>query len=320
MQTIKNSDYSVGYVTRLNQYQMDMDEAQKYRYHQLTMADTYGGKYKHGAKKGNWKEVKATANDVLNTPEIFNSKIQLFLFSPPSDNLWNVTFELSTFDIDSNPSKLQNYNKSINQLYQNILAVNSKWSEVNAEPWAVNMGNVKTTSKKSVQEDYLGHFANDSIGVFLAQRVGFTPISLNIDGNPFGEIQQHGGFYKNGKVVKSRNDTDRLKINFLISNWDITEVLIEPWIAAIAQHGLIADEINLKAKIIVTEYSSSHEKFTDNEEYAGTMTARKQYIFDNCFPISRETPEKIYETDEAGKYKTSIVEFAYDYYTINYKF
>ena len=50
------------------------------------------------------------------------------------------------------------------------------------------------------------------------------------------------------------------------------------------------------------------------------MEARKQYIFDNCFPISREAPEKIYETDEAGKYKTSIVTFSYDSYKINYLF
>ncbi len=121
-------------------------------------------------------------------------------------------------------------------------------------------------------------------------------------------------------MVKSRNDTDKLKINFLISNWDITEVLIDPWIAAIAQHGLIADEINLKARIIVTEYSSSYEKFANNDNYAGNMRARKEYIFDNCFPISRETPRLTYKPDEAGEYKTSMVEFSFDYYTINYKF
>lgn len=156
--------------------------------------------------------------------------------------------------------------------------------------------------------------------MFLAQRINFTPISLNIDSNPFGEIQQHGGFYKNAKVVKSRKDDDLLKINFLISNWDITEILIDPWIAAISQHGLIADDNVLKAKIVVKEYSASHEKFSSEDTYSGVMEARKEYIFDNCFPISRESPEKVYDVDEAGKYKTSVVTFAYDNYEIKYLF
>lgn len=138
----------------------------------------------------------------------------------------------------------------------------------------------------------------------MAQNVNFTPFSLNVDGQPFGELQQHGGFFKNAKIVKSRKDDDTLKINFLVSNWDITDILIEPWIAALAQHGLIEyGPISLKAKIIITEYSAAYPKFSSEQEYSGQMKARKQYIFNNCFPIQRDEVKKTYEPNEAGQYK-----------------
>lgn len=50
------------------------------------------------------------------------------------------------------------------------------------------------------------------------------------------------------------------------------------------------------------------------------MEARKQYVFDGCFPISRDETQKNYETDEAGTYKNSVVTFVYDNYNINYLF
>ncbi len=69
------------------------------------------------------------------------------------------------------------------------MAVNKTWNEINIEPWKIDMTGLETTSQKSVQTDYLDHFASDSMGLFLAQQVSFNPIGLNFDANPFGEIQ-----------------------------------------------------------------------------------------------------------------------------------
>ena len=322
MAIIRNSDYSVGQTRRLNQYEMDSAEAQRFRFNQILKDSAQKDPYKHGAKKANWDEVLTNGKPApQNSPEMFNLKLQEFFFSPPSDNLWNVEISLSTYSFDGDKSKAPASAKqtSLLQLYTNIEAVNDTWNKLNAEGWKIDVSPARNKSKKTPQ-DFLRHLCDSQIGVFLAQRVNFNPITLNIDTNPFGEIKQHGGFYKNAKVIKSREDDDKLRINFLVSNWDITEILIDPWIAAMSQHGLIADDIVLKAKIVLTEYSASHEKFSSEETYSGIMEARKQYIFDNCFPISRESPEKIYETDEAGKYKTSIVTFSYDSYKINYLF
>lgn len=126
------------------------------------------------------------------------------------------------------------------QLYNNITEVNRKWSDTRAEGWGVSVKKALNTSKQTAH-DYLSHFTENELGVFLASKINFTPMSINYDGDCFSELQQFGGFYKNAKTVKSRKQDDTLRINFLISNWDISEILIDPWIAAIAQHGLIAD-------------------------------------------------------------------------------
>ena len=126
------------------------------------------------------------------------------------------------------------------QLYNNITEVNRKWSDTRAEGWGVSVQKALNTSKQTAH-DYLSHFTENELGVFLASKINFTPMSINYDGDCFSELQQFGGFYKNAKTVKSRKQDDTLRINFLISNWDLSEILIDPWIAAIAQHGLIAD-------------------------------------------------------------------------------
>ena len=250
-----------------------------------------------------------------NTPRHFNSLIQKFDFSPPSDNLWNVEIRLKK--IDDSKKNLKNDNNNLLQLYTNIKAVNKTWNDANRESWHVNVNRTK-----SENDDYIRQFCNTEMGVFLAQSVQFSPISLNFDDNVFGELQQLGGFYKNAKVVKSIKHDDNLKINFLVSNYDITDILIEPWIAAIAQRGLIEidDDIRLKAQIILTEFSSSYPKKPSEKTYEGQMKARKQYIFDNCFPTSRDEIKKEYSQNEAGTYKNQVVSFKFDSYKIKYLF
>lgn len=321
---IRNDDYTVGHVYNTNQYDNDNAEAQKYRYIQLKYQNE--SEYKHGAKAADWKEISLSNQAaVSNTPAMFNLKLQEFFFSPPSDNLWDVKIEQSMILHDGDKTQndknsIKPHNGNLLQLYQDIKAVNNTWKNTHEESWGIDMSGAATKSKKT-PEDFINDLCNTEIGVFLAQRVNFSPIGINFDGNTFGEAAQLGGFFKNAKIVKSRNDSDKLNISFLVSNWDIGEILIDPWIAAIAQYGLFVDgTINLKAKITVTEYSASHPKFSSEQKYSNVMEARKQYIFENCFPISRETPEKVYDLEEAGKFKNTVVNFVFDNYKINYFF
>lgn len=325
---IVNQDNSVGSVGKLTSYDMDTHaNSLAIKYHNLKNQtfvydeSTGKGKYTHSGNASNENKAKRTKISKLrnitgNLPLNFNERIQNFFYSPPSDNLWNVEIQPSSCQNNIN---LTDKTKNLAQLYQSILAINGGWRQTREENWKISMNAVQNSSGKSVQE-YLSHFNENEIGLFLAQKVAFTPFSINHDKDTFGELQQQGGFFKNAKVVKSRKDEDTLKLTLLVSNWDICEILFDPWIAAVAQHGLIADETPIKAKIILTEYSSSYPKFSDNEEYDGVMKARKQYIFDGCFPISRDETTKNYDLNEAGTYKNSVVTFSFDDYQIHYLF
>lgn len=176
-------------------------------------------------------------------------------------------------------------------------------------------------SNKDVNANFISSFS-EKAGVFLAQDVQFNPLSINILDKPWGEgSSQHHGFLNFGNVSLGRQDSKSLKISFLVSNWDIGDILFEPWIAAVAQKGLIEDGISssIKSKIIITEFSSSVPKDYNNQSNTSTeMVQRKQYIFNNCVPVSRGEVSKNYEMENAGTFKKSIVDFRYDYYEIKY--
>ena len=310
MATIRNSDLTVGRTERINQYQTDTEITGLARFYQLVELD----KIKNKKSKNDTNVTLAQQQEIVsNLPSNFNQKIQIFQFAPPSDNLWNVSFKLSYCNG-------QTSERNMLQLYKNILAVNEGWKKWHGEPWHVTL-----KSEDSV-EDFIRHLSSDEIGLFLAQSIQFTPFSIQVDKNPFGELQQFGGFYKNGKISKGRNDEDTLKINLLVSNWDLSDILIEPWIAAVSQNGLIMSTntegkyINLKADITITEYSASYPKVSTEQEYSTKMKPRKQYIFHNCFPTGRDEVKKEYSPNEAGSYKNQVISFVYDYYTINYLF
>ena len=73
MATIKNSDYSVGTVRRLNQYEMDSDLAQKYRYLELKNKQS---NYEHKAKTNTLDKLPLKGKNLpKNIPLSFNEKI-----------------------------------------------------------------------------------------------------------------------------------------------------------------------------------------------------------------------------------------------------
>ena len=178
-------------------------------------------------------------------------------------------------------------------------------------------------SDSYVKDEFIKKFTEQS-GIFLAQDVQFTPLSVNVLDRPWTEgSSQHHGFLNFGNISLGRQDSKSLKISFLVSNWDIGDIIFEPWIAAVAQKGLIEDGgPQIKSKIIITEFSASvpekYNKQTDKKSEGSKMIARKQYTFENCVPVSRGEISKNYDLENAGTFKKSIVDFRYDYYTIKY--
>lgn len=319
---IINDDGKVGMTSFASKFAQDTSLASKYR-----VLSSLSGKQKtkqkvHASGVSNlngalidWQgNFNATENKIIqenslkNNIMFFISKMQTFEFAPPSDNLWSVQIKLQSI---STPNELSN-------LYSNIIAVNKAWTNKISSKWKINL-----PKNTSALQSYLSDFSQNA-GLFLAQSISFTPLSITSSNNFFGELQNHGGFFNTGNIIQSRQPHSGLKISFLVSNWDVGDIIFEPWIAAIAQKGLIQDgKLPIKAKIIITEYSSGQPlptvlKKEYKKQTVSEMFPRKQYIFYNCYPVSRGPIDKNYEYAEAGAFKTNVVDFRFDDYEINY--
>lgn len=313
MATIRNTDGTVGNIISANKFMMDDNIQSKYR-----LLQSYANKKKKVAiSAGGTSGTKgdgAELNDILssNTPTIvgFLSKMEKFYFSPPSDNLWTIT-------IDVDDVKIEN-GTSLGVLYERISSVNDNWDKNIADTkWGVNTEKAKNKSGNT-PEKFIQEFIGAQ-GIFLAQNVTFSPIQATINYTVFPLGQQHSGFFNFGNIAQSRPNNRKLNINFLISNWDIGDILFDPWIAAVSQKGLIEDgNSSIKAKIVIREYSSSLPKEYTSNEVIKQMQVRKQYVFRNCVPISRGEISKNYESSQAGTFKSSIVNFIFDDYEITY--
>lgn len=311
MATIRNADGTVGNVISANKFMMDNNLQAKYR-----LLQSYSDNKKKVRVSAGGTGAKGIVDEVISpsSPSIvgFISKLEKFYFSPPSDNLW-------TINIDVEDSGLTD-GTSITVLFDRIKEVNDSWRTKVANPmWKINTDSAAltsgNTSKKFIQE-FIG-----AQGVFLAQNVQFSTIQATVNKTIFPIGQQHGGFFNFGSVAQSRPNNRSLNINFLVSNWDIGDILFDPWIAAVTQKGLIEDgNSSIKAKIVIKEYSSGMPKEYTSKEVMKQMQVRKQYIFRNCVPISRGEISKNYESSQAGTFKSSIVNFIFDDYEIIYNY
>ena len=242
----------------------------------------------------------------------FINNMQKFYYAPPSDNLWTVSIRLhSGTTVPKEPN-------SLSSLYNNIINANKKYDTSNVKSkWGINYA----PSVKNSPSSFIEGFSGES-RMFLAQTVNFKPYGLTINENAFSSASAAGGFLTFGKVLQSKTGGNECNISFLISNWDICEILIDPWIAAIAKHGLIEDSTipNIKADIILEEYSTSAPKnLVAGDDYNfEKMVHSKTYKFFKAFPTSRSELSRNYEAAQAGAFKTSTVNFKFDEYSITY--
>ena len=307
---ITNDDGSTGYITNANKYLLSDDYAKKFKLlkalsekqKEVREVVKAGGIGKNYAQVANKNEANILG---------FLTKMQKFHHCPPSDNLWVVR-------IDTMDSMNFTKQSHLPTLYSAIRQANNSWNKMVTTKWKVTLP--KGTTTKTINQQYIQQFADNS-GMFLAQNVNFTPHSLTINENPFSQGQQHSGFLNFGYIAQNRQINRSLKISFLVSNWDITDILIEPWIAACGQFGLTeTSNTSLKAKIIIQQFSASKPKKDKSQEYVKQMECRKQYIFYNCIPVNRGQVQKKYDLNDAGTFKQSVVEFKYEDYEIQYLF
>lgn len=172
-------------------------------------------------KDANTEKVNSSFPNVVN----FLTKLESFTFAPPSDNLWNVEIYL-----ESQNTQLKN---DIVELYSNIVNVNKMWNQKVGTRWKIDLEQPSRTSGNT-GETYIQHFSEKS-GIFLAQDINFTPMSINVIDKPWSASANNNMFLNFGNVATGRSESKSLKISFLISNWDIGDILFDPWISAVGQ-------------------------------------------------------------------------------------
>lgn len=323
---ITNDNGVVGQTTTASKFLLDDNLYGKYRVLQslsakkkkvdaIASSGTTGniGRDMNGSLSDGERQLMGT-NSKMNNVMFFITKMQQFPFAPPSDNLWSIEIFVQ------NPSS--SGNNKLSDLYSNILSVNRAWNSKISNRWGVHFGRGQQQWNGENPYTFIKNFQG-SQGLFLAQNINFTPLSVMTSNNFFGDAQQHGSFFNFGNISQARQPHGGLKVTFLISNWDIGDILFDPWIAAVAQKGLIEDgSVSIKAKIVITEYASGRPlpQAIIKSSNIFQMVERKQYIFHNCFPVNRSSVEKDYEYGTAGAFKNAVIEFKYDDYEINYLF
>lgn len=230
----------------------------------------------------------------------FLTKLTDWKFCPPSDHLWTVSIVLASRG-DKEIS-----NNSFATLYNNICKVNAKFDAQFSPRWKINVND---------EGSYFGALQDSQIGLFLATDLSFNANGINIKDEQSPTTTQFTGWLSYGKTQVGRNHNHAIKIKFLKSNWDINDLFIDRWIAAIGQQGLVEDSSlpNIKANIIITEYACGVPGKTD-----GTWFARKQVVLTKAFPKSRDQMEYTYAFDSAGEFKSKGVDFEFDAYQTTY--
>lgn len=227
----------------------------------------------------------------------------------PSANLWTVEIFPHQYGAESVSSTAQ--------LLVNIMAANTRHNLNLGSIWRVddkfNGGNI---AKNPLA--YLGQTGGVNIGMFYANSISFSNNSVSINDGISGDNIPHGGFLQFGKVATNKNQALQARISFMCSNVDINDILIDRWISAIAQQGLIEDASlpNIKADIFLTCYSASVPGVNKEERHT-SWVPRKQYKLYKCFPISREQNQFGYEKEDAFM-KYQVVDFSIQTYTVQY--
>lgn len=231
----------------------------------------------------------------------FLSKFTDWKYCPPSSHLWTVNFLLAPRGTAGASST------SFSTLYNNICNVNARFNSMYSPIWKI------TTPEDHI--NFISSSQDNTIGMFLAREISFNGNSVSTQDSQSGLNQSFTGWISYGKTQTGRNHNHAAKIKFFQGNWDIIEIFIDKWIAAIGQQGLIEDDTlsNIKANIVITEYAASVPNNT-----SGVWVPKKRITLLRAFPKNRQDSKYDYEPENAGDARFNLVDFEFDGYQIEY--
>ena len=239
------------------------------------------------------------STNVLGT---YLDKFKNWSFCPPSNNLWTITFLAASY---GNVNAMG----TLYELYSNIVKVNQSYDAIYSPLWRI-------TSPNGV-DTYMSTAQDSEIGLFLANEINFNGNSINIADSQSNSMHQYTGWASYGKTQTGRNHNHAAKIKFAETNWDLIDIFIDRWIAAIGQQGLIEDSTlpTIKANIVITEYSCGSPTKAKN---TGAWVPRKKTTLKRAFPKSRQETKLTYDPETAGEMKYNIVDFEFEAYEVYY--
>lgn len=237
---------------------------------------------------------------------LFLDKLKEWRFNLPSRNLWTVHIQLH------NDGGTQNH--TLLELYKNIDKANRTYQASVGTAWKM-----AGPSNASFSNDFLNRLQSDQTEFFLAQGFSFDIRQVNINDNTSDFMAQESGFLKYGTVENGVSYNPTARFQFIQTNWSLSDILFDRWIAAVGQQGLIEDSSlpNIKADIIVYQYSAGIPSTMSNKKSTDTKAwqLRKITKLIKAFPKSRTNVDLTYSNDGP---EIDTVEFSFMDYTIEY--
>ena len=236
--------------------------------------------------------------------QLFLEKLKEWKFNFPSRNLWTIEIQLHNDGTENSHTLLD--------LYRNIDKVNRTYQETVGTNWKII-----SPDKASFANDFLNRFQTDKTAFFLAQGISFDTRQADINDNVVDFMSTYSGFIRFGTVENGARFTPNVRIQFLETNWGLSDILFDKWIAAVGQQGLIEDSSlpNIKADIYIYQYTvgaPNNNKSSGNKEWQ----LRKVTKIIKAVPKSRGGSIEISYENNGPKIDT--VEFSFMDYQIEY--
>ena len=260
---------------------------------------------------------------------IFLEQFNDWKFCPPTSHLWVLKIQLhNDGDIVGTNGEAATTH-TLSALYDNICKVNKKWDDVIKSSHSVTVGG---ESASDLVKKYIESTENQTIGQFLVTDVSFNANQISIKDESSPNNTAYSGWLSYGKILSGRTHNHAGKIKFYRTNWDINELLFDPWIAAIGKQGLIEaseqyDIYNIKADIFIYEYANSipvtSDKNAKTKKSEGAAEdrewkLRKTIKLTKCFPKQRKQYTYSYSPDNASKMDSVEVDIEFENYSVEY--
>lgn len=126
----------------------------------------------------------------------------------------------------------------------------------------------------------------------------------------FAPIENNRGFIQ-GSILQNRDAfaSNNLTLQFRETNTSFTDMIMRPWVILASHRGYVATQTpaeSIKTDIVILQFSRTFQNVS--------QIPRKVWNFYNCVPLSVQTRNLSYDTEQVEKYD---VPFIYDKYTVD---